>query len=453
MKKRSSPQNATVDQRVSGAPSREVTIETVGTLGHGVAVIDGRKVFIPFTLPGETIQPQIEGTKGNAITIDRPSPDRISPICKHFGVCGGCSLQHWREGPYAEWKVGLVKAALAREGLAAPIEPLRSYPLASRRRATFTVRKESREIRFGFNAARSHDLVDLDECPILLPQIASALPQLKAALADALPNKSEAKLHITAAENGLDCNIEAPSLPAPGVARLAGKLPAAGIIRMVWNGDAVFLEAAPFVSTGGVKVMLPQGAAFLQAVEACERDMAAFVVRALADAKAPKGPVCDLFAGLGAFTFPCAKQAPVTAFEDNANAVAALSDAAKGASGIKPVKAVRRDLFRNPLGAMELNACSAAIADPPREGAEAQCKALAASRIGRVVMLSCNPVTFARDAAILAAGGFMLSRLAVFDQFKFSPHVEIAAAFTRVGSKKGRLVQPEASSHPIRHKR
>jgi 23S rRNA (uracil1939-C5)-methyltransferase len=443
MKRRSSPPNATDDSTspVAAEQIASLTIGAIGAQGHAVALIGGRKVFIPFTLPGETISALIAGTKGDATAIDSPSPDRISPICTHFGVCGGCSLQHWREGPYAEWKVGLVKAALARQGLTAPVGPLKSYPLASRRRATFTACKESGEVRLGFNAARSHDLVDLDECPILLPQIASALPQLRAALADALPNKSEARLHITAAENGLDCNIEAPRLTARGVAGLSEKLPATGIIRAMWNGDVIFLAAAPFVLTGGVKVMLPQGA-FLQAVEACETDMAAFVVQAMAEARAPKGPVCDLFAGLGAITFPCAKQKPVTAFEDNANAVAALNDAAKGASGVKPVKAVRRDLFRNPLGPVELNAYSAAIADPPREGAEVQCKALAASRIGTIIMLSCNPVTFARDAAILLSGGFTLTRLAVFDQFKFSPHVETAAAFTRAGSKKGRLVAP-----------
>ena len=212
MKRRSSPPHATADS-TSPAAAQQIAGITIGAMaaqGDGVAFIGEKRVHIPFTLPGETINALIAGAKGEATAIDSPSPDRISPICKHFGVCGGCSLQHWREGPYAEWKVGLVKAALAREGLAAPIEPLRSYPLASRRRATFTVRKESREIRLGFNAARSHDLVDLDECPILLPQIVSALPQLRAALADAIPNKSEAKLYITAAENGLDCNIEAP---------------------------------------------------------------------------------------------------------------------------------------------------------------------------------------------------------------------------------------------------
>ena len=410
----------------------------MGAQGHGVALVDGKKVHIPCTLPGETISARITGTKGEAISIDDPSPDRISPICRHFGICGGCSLQHWREAPYAEWKASLVKAALAREGLDAPIEPLRHYPVASRRRATFTACKSSGEVRLGFNAARSHDLVDLVECPILAPQIAAALPHLRATMADALPNRDEAKIHLTAAENGLDCTIEGPKLKAPGVARLTQTLPAAGIIRASWSGDIIFLAEAPFILAGGIKVMLPQGA-FLQAVKACELDMAAFVAEALAEAKAGKGPVCDLFSGLGAFTLPCAKQAPVAAFEDNANAVAALAGAAKGASGIKPMKAIRRDLFRNPVGPMELNAFSAVVADPPREGAEAQCRALAASKTGLVVMLSCNPATFARDAAILAASGFALSRLAVFDQFKFSPHVEIAAVFMRASNKKGRL--------------
>ena len=440
MKKHSSLPDATAEPRFPPVADQTVgmRIESMGAQGHGVALIGGRKVYIPFTLPGETISAVLVGTKGDAISIDSPSPDRVLPVCRHFGTCGGCSLQHWREAPYAEWKIGLVKAALAREGLAAPIDPLRSFAVASRRRATFTACKESGEVRLGFNAARSHDLVDLDECPILLPRIASALPHLREALADALPNGSEAKIHVTAAENGLDCSIEASKLTARGLAKLAQVLPRAGVVRAAWNGDIIFSETAPFVLAGGVKVTLPQGV-FLQAVEACERDMAAFVAEALAEAKAGKGPICDLFAGLGAFTFPCAKQASVTAFEDNANAVVALNDAAKGASGIKPVKAVRRDLFRNPLGHLELNAYSAAIADPPREGAEAQSRSLAASRIGTVVMLSCNPATFARDAAILAAGGFTLSRLAVFDQFKFSPHVEIAAALVRAGSKKGRL--------------
>ena len=219
MKKRSSPPDATADPHFPSGEEHGATIEAIGAQGHGVALIGGRKVYIPFTLPGETIRAKIAGTKGDAIAIDTASPDRISPICRHFGICGGCSLQHWREAPYAEWKADLVKSALAREGLAAPIEPLRRYPVASRRRATLTASKENGQVRLGFNAARSHDLVDLDECPILLPQIASALPHVKAALADTLPNRAEAKIHLTAAENGIDCSIEASKLTAQRVSR------------------------------------------------------------------------------------------------------------------------------------------------------------------------------------------------------------------------------------------
>jgi 23S rRNA (uracil1939-C5)-methyltransferase len=415
-----------------------VAVEAMGARGDGVARIEGKTVHIPFALPGEIVVAGFRAGKVEAAAIEQASPDRVAPVCKHFGACGGCSLQHWREASYAGWKASLVTTALAREGLDTAIEPLKTYPLASRRRATFTAHNRGGRVQLGYIAVGSHDLSDLTECPIVLPRIASALPQLREALTGALADKGEAKVHIVAAENGLDCNIEGPRLPAHGAAQLIQLLPAAGIVRAAWNGEAVFLKAAPFITAGGVKAALPAGA-FLQAVEACERDMAAFAGEALAGMKAEKGPVCDLFAGLGAFTFPCAARAPVTAFEGSADAVASLNAAAKGAHGIKPVKALRRDLFRNPVGPVELNAFAAAVIDPSREGAEAQCRAIAASKIGAVVMLSCNPATFARDAALLTAGGFTLSRLAAFDQFKFSPHVEIAAAFTRAGSKKGRL--------------
>lgn len=446
MKKRSSPQSAPADP-APGAPA-EAAIGAMGAQGDGVALTGSAKVYIPFTLPGETVRAQIEGAKGKVIVIEQASPDRASPLCKHFGVCGGCSLQHWREEPYAEWKLGLVKTALAREGLGASVEGLKTYPAASRRRATFTARKDGGTLRLGFNAAQSHDLVDLEECPILLPQLGSALPPLKAALAGALPNRGGAKVCLTSAENGLDCIVEAPRLAPERQAQVTETLLSAGVVRATWNGETVFFKEAPFVLAGGVKVMLPQGA-FLQAVEDCERDIADFAGEALAEAKVEKGPVCDLFAGLGAFTFPCAKRSSVAAYEENPAATAALEEASKGAHGLKPVHATRRDLFRNPLGPMELKAFSAAIADPPREGAEAQSRALAASQIRAVVMLSCNPVTFARDAAILVAGGFSLARLAAFDQFRFSPHVEIAAAFVRARSKKGRLVRPVGSPTPF----
>ena len=437
MKKPSLAQSAMPNQPSSDAASEPATIESMGAQGHGIAHIRGEKHFIPFTLPGERIRVEFQGHKPVVRDIETPSPERAEALCKHFGACGGCALQHWAEAPYVAWKQGLVTSALARAGIDTPIEPLRSYSISSRRRATFTARNIGGKIALGYNAARSHDLVDLEECPVLLPQIAQALPHLRAALRAAMPAKSEAKVSITAAANGLDCAIEGPSLRASANACAIDALGAAGIIRAIWNGDLVLLSAGPLVSSGGIGVTLPPGA-FLQAVEACERDMADWVSDALRRAK-PAGAICDLFAGLGAFTFPAAKLAPVTAYEENQSSVAALTAAAKRATGLKAVAAIRRDLYRNPLGPLELNKFAAAVLDPPREGAEAQTRTLASSKVATVAMLSCNPASFARDAAILTGGGFRLARLAAFDQFRFSAHVEIAALFQRARSKKGGL--------------
>ncbi len=436
MKKRSLAPSATPDRRAV-SPAGLAAIDSMGAQGHGVAHIGGRKHFIPFTLPGERVRVEFEGQKPVAAAIETPSPERIAPLCKHFGACGGCVLQHWADAPYMEWKQGLVTSALTRAGIEAPIEPLRAYPVASRRRAAFTARNAGGKIVLGYNAARSHDAVDLEECPVLLPRIAQALPHLRTALGAAMPPKSEAKISVTAAANGLDCSILGPPLPAPAHAKVIGALEAAGFIRAIWNGDLVLVAAAPLVSSGGGNVTLPPNA-FLQAVEACERDMADWLLDALGHTKLA-GPVCDLFAGLGAFTFPAATLAPVTAYEENQNAVASLAAAAKRTTGLKAVSAIRRDLYRNPLGPLELNKFAALIIDPPREGAEAQARALASSKTAMVAALSCNPASFARDAAILTGGGFKLTRLAAFDQFRFSAHVEIAALFQRAARQKGGL--------------
>ncbi len=219
---------------------------------------------------------------------------------------------------------------------------------------------------------------------------------------------------------------------------LSQRLAATRFIRLSWNGEVLLQTATPVVSFGGVKVALPPGA-FLQAVEACERHMASWVLEALTEVSAVNVPVCDLFAGLGAFTFPVSRVAPVSFYEENAEAVHALSMAAREANGVKTVSASRRDLFRNPLGVAELNKFACVIADPPRQGAQAQCHALASSQVPAMIMLSCNPVTFARDASILLNGGFQLARLAAFDQFRFTAHVEVAALFVRPAKRKGGL--------------
>jgi 23S rRNA (uracil1939-C5)-methyltransferase len=434
MKKRLLQQSGALEPAETKAGSLDepaiAEIESLGAQGDGVARIGGTPVHIPFTLPGEIVRVRLNGNRGTLAAVETTSPARRTPVCRHFGACGSCALQHWQEASYNAWKLNLVNSALARARVGAALDSITSYPAASRRRAAFTARNFGGRIELGYRAARSHDLVDLAECAVVLPAIAEALPFLRQALTACLSRGSEARVRVTAAANGLDCWIEGPELAASDRARLPGAFSAGGMIRVSWNGETVFMRSVPVIFFGGAAVQPPQDA-FLQAVEACERDIADFVIQALSGSKAGRGPVCDLFAGLGAFTFPCAKTAPVTAYEMNPQAVAALTAAAREAKGIKPVAAIRRDLFRNPLSAVELNRYSAVIIDPPREGAEAQCRALAASKVETVVMLSCDPTTFAADAAQLIKGGYQLLRAAAFDQFKYSAHVEMAAHFQR----------------------
>ncbi len=414
---------------ISNAPVR-LTVEAMSAEGHGIANIEGTRIGLPFTLPGERVSVRLRGSKGEILAVENASPDRIEPVCKHFQECGGCALQHWRPESCAGWKLSLVEKALARAGLEAPPADVKTYPAASRRRATFAAKKTNGKLRFGYHAWRSHQIVNLEECPILLPPIASAVTYMRGGLDEILSAGSAAKIGVTAAANGLDCSLQGPPVSKDRLKNLAECLAAAGVVRAFWNGDMILLLDTPYILFGDVRAPLASEA-FLQAVEACERDMASFVEAALRERKISKKPVCDLFSGMGAFSFAAAKLAPVTAYEQNGEAVGSLASAAREIRGLKTVTAVRRDLFRNALGPLELNKFGAVIANPPREGAKAQCSALARSAADTVIMLSCNPSSFARDAAILASGGFRLSRLEILDQFRYSPHVEIASLFIR----------------------
>jgi 23S rRNA (uracil1939-C5)-methyltransferase len=412
-------------------------VESLGSQGHGIVNAAGGKLFVPFTLPGEHVLLEEEGGAVSAAKIEDASPERATPVCRHYGICGGCSLQHWKEEPYLRWKENLITAALARAGVKAPpIEPMRTYPVSSRRRATLTALRQGGTVELGYQEQRSHRLVDLAECPILVPALADALAPLKAALEQTLAKGDTAKVHMTSASNGLDCAVQSKKSHGTITTEILDGFLKAGFIRLTWNGSPMLVTAKPVAKFDEVPVSIP-AAAFLQAVEACEKDMADWITRALFGEAGGIGPVCDLFAGLGAFSFPAARFGPVTVYEGNAAAAEALRAAAKGATGRKPVTAVRRDLFRDPLGPLEINKFAAVIMDPPREGARAQCGAIAGSKASRVAMISCNPAAFARDSAVLASSGFRINRLAAFDQFRFSAHVEIAALFERQAGKKG----------------
>ncbi|MGZ8400514.1 MAG: class I SAM-dependent RNA methyltransferase [Methyloceanibacter sp.] len=405
----------------------EVWIERLGAQGDGVAVGAHGPLFVPFALPGERVSIAVEpgSDRAGLIEVLEPSPDRVAPICPHFGVCGGCALQHLEQRAYLAWKRELVLAALRSRGLDAEVEEVRPVPLGSRRRAALALGRGKLGTAFGYRRARSHELIDIDVCPVLSPHIVERLPKLKQALVPLLGGKREARLSLTETVSGLDIVLDGVS---PSLATLGafGKAASLGVARLTVDGESIGPVAAPQIDLAGVKVRLPAGA-FLQASREAEATLVELVRAGVSGAKR----VADLFAGLGTFTFALAGDAAVDAFEADEAALAALAEASRKTSRLKPVRGVVRDLFRSPLGVKELKAYDAVVFDPPRAGAAAQAGTLAKAEVPKLVAVSCNPGTLARDLRILVDGGYRITRVTPVDQFLFSPHIEVVAQLKR----------------------
>lgn len=402
---------------------RTVVIASLGAQGDGIAQVDGKPLYVPFTLPGERARVRMDGERGELIAVEQESPDRIAPVCPHFGVCGGCALQHLAADPYRAWKRQVVATALSHRGLEIPLlDPLVSPP-ASRRRARFTMKRAARGLIVGFAERRSHRLVEVTACPVLRPEIVAALPLLRRHLAALVSREAAATLTLT--DRGLDVALNGvKAAGAEGLAALAALAEAGNFARLSSDGETIVERRAPVARFAAGEITLPP-AGFLQATREGEAALIDIVQQAVDKA----ARVVDLFAGVGTFALSLPQASLVHAVESDAAAVRALSDAVRR-SGRKVV-VERRDLFRNPLLPVELQGYDAAIVDPPRAGAQAQVAALAASTVSTVVMISCNPATFARDARVLLDAGFSCRAAQPVDQFLWSPHVELAAAFRR----------------------
>ncbi len=414
-------------------PARRVTarIDDIASAGDGVALIDGGRVYIPTTAPGDVIEVDVRGERGTLVHINEPSPHRADAPCPHYGACGGCSLQHLTAEFYRNWKRLRVIDALAREGLGdAAVAPIIETPAASRRRAVFAVRKSRDLVILGFNPRRSFDVVDIDCCVILHPDLLARLPALRA-LASKIA-ASSFDLSVTLADNGLDVVIMGKVGSPNGLDRSALIAAArdAGVVRLSLGDEALVQFASPIVCFDAITVTPPPGA-FLQATRDGESALIALVKKAAGDAKM----IADLFCGCGTFTLPLAKSATLVAYDSDRISIEALLRSAGAAQrvggGINPVRAEARDLFERPLPAKELKAFDAIVFDPPRAGAALQAAEIARSGVETVVGVSCNPTTFARDAAILVQGGYTLSQATPVDQFVYSAHVEIVGIFRR----------------------
>jgi 23S rRNA (uracil1939-C5)-methyltransferase len=407
--------------------SETVTIVRLGAQGDGVAETGSGPVFVPFTLPGERVNIARTGMRGTAMAVLDHSPDRISPLCRHFEECGGCAIQHLHGDAYRAWKRALVADALKARGLAPDIGELVAVALHSRRRATFTIAMSAGKIAIGFNAAMSNRIVELSQCPVLAASVFDALAGLKRLAALLLRDAKTCHATVTATASGLDVSIEGcGALNEKVRGPVTQAVLAESLARLTVEGETIVEPRTPRVMFGDIGVAIPPGG-FLQAVPAAEAAMVALVAAHLGKAKR----VADLFAGSGAFALPLAGRSAVHAVESDAAAVAALDKAWRGVPRLKPVTVERRDLFRRPLTAKELNEFQGVVFDPPRAGAEAQARQIAASTVRRVAAVSCNPATLARDLRILADGGYRIVSVTPIDQFLWSPHVEAVALLER----------------------
>jgi 23S rRNA (uracil1939-C5)-methyltransferase len=408
-----------------------IVIARVGHRGDGIAETADGDVFIPYTLPGETVEAEpVAGhpDRRNLLRVATPSPDRIEPFCPHFGICGGCATQHWAEAPYRAWKRDLVVTALAQARIDAPVGDLIDAHGEGRRRAVLHARKHTTRdiLEVGFSTLRAHTLVPIEACPVLAPSMAGTIPAAWA-IAEALsPLKKPLDIHVTGTMNGLDIDVRGSGpLNAKSTAALARIADKNKLARITRHGEMVTQRAAPALQIGRATLTLPPGS-FLQATQAGEDTLARLVA---AHAAKPK-MVADLFCGVGPFALRLAEKAKVTAIDADAAALDALAQAAR-APGLKPIAVQKRDLFRRPITTPELKGFDTVIFDPPRVGADAQARELAKSKVPMVIAVSCNAATFARDARILIDGGYELSDVTPVDQFKYTAHVEIVARFIR----------------------
>jgi 23S rRNA (uracil1939-C5)-methyltransferase len=406
-----------------------LSIARIGHRGDGVADGIEGPVYVPGALPGESVEVEnwpSHPDRRQLLTVEIASRDRVAPICPHFGVCGGCALQHWAPVPYRAWKRGLVVEALRQAGVDAEVGDLIDAHGDGRRRAVFHARRGTHDVlEVGFSAARAHHLVAIDRCPVLAKSLDGAIEAAWAIAEQLGPARKPLDIHVTAADEGLDIDVRGSGpLTASLTSALARVAAQQKLARLTRHGELIAQARAPSLRLGSATVLLPP-AAFLQATEAGETALSHIVVDSCLNAGVKT--VADLFAGVGPFALRLAANARVLAVDEDGAALAALKRAAATTAGLKAVTVERRDLFKNPLLASEINRFEAVVFDPPRQGAQAQARELAAGKVPTVLAVSCDPGTFARDVRLLTGGGYRLRTVTPVDQFRYSAHVEIVA--------------------------
>ncbi|MCY4336616.1 MAG: class I SAM-dependent RNA methyltransferase [Litoreibacter sp.] len=397
-----------------------LTITRLTAAGDGMA--DGEGPF-PRTLPGEAIERAPDGSA----RIITPTAARVKAPCRHFKSCGGCAMQHASDDFVAGWKTSVIETGLRVRGIETEIKPILTSPAQSRRRAVLHGKRTKSGAMIGFHARGSDLLIEAPDCQLLDPAIIAAFPALEELTILAASRKAEIELVVILSENGIDLDMRGCKPLDPQSALKAASIAEQHrFARIAWNDEVIGLRAPPTQLFGEAHVTPPPGA-FLQATLHGQQ----VLTQCVRDAVGNAGQIADLFAGCGTFSLPVAVQSEVWALEGDADLIAALDQGWRNATGLKKITAETRDLFRRPVLADEFKKTEAVIIDPPRAGAEAQSHEIAQSKVPRIAAVSCNPVTFARDAEIFINGGYRLEWVQPVDQFRWSAHVELAALFTR----------------------
>jgi len=399
---------------------------TIIRLGHhGDGIADG-PLFAPRTLPGESIEGELIGDRIAKPKIITPSPDRITAPCRHYNSCGGCSLQHASESFVANWKQEIVRTALAAQNIEADLRLIATSPPRTRRRAVFTGRRTKKDALVGFHARGSDTITEIPDCHLLHPDLLAVVPALKALTIIGASRKTELRFTVIRSEVGVDVAVNgAKPLDGKIQIKLASMLGKYGLIRLTWDGELIAEIAAPFQVFGETRVVPPAGA-FLQPTPEGQQVLVSAVLENISGAK----HIVDLFSGCGTFSLPMAKQAEVHAVESDKDMLEALDQGWRLATGLKRISTETRDLFRRPLLPDELRRFDAVVIDPPRAGADQQFLQISLARPPKVIAVSCNPVSFARDARHLTQVGYEMGQITVVDQFRWSSHVELVASFT-----------------------
>ncbi|MBM3467939.1 MAG: class I SAM-dependent RNA methyltransferase [Alphaproteobacteria bacterium] len=420
--------------------TKTLTVQELGKEGDGVVIADDQRLYIPFATPEDEVVVELALTKKNRYKIlkhqiTKQGKNFSPPPCPHYGVCGSCQLQHLSDETYLKFKRDKIINPLLFEGFQNPNSVVRSpivLPPGLRRRANFNFQRLGNKVELGYHKYHSYELLTLECCHILKPEIVRFMKPLMAALEETLAPGIEGEIFITAAHNGLDVHVEIRDKTPLTLEQkeLWGQFAThQNLCRLIVSTkgkeDFIILHETPYVLFDGVPVE-SDCRSFLQPSSEADQHLISLVCELL-----PPGPskIADLFCGRGTLSLPLARYAPVEGFEMDVSALNALEAAAKKAQ--RPIFLHQRDLFKTPLIENELSSFDVVVIDPPRAGAETQSRILATSKVPTLIYISCNPLTFARDARILCEGGYHLEIIQPLDQFRWTVHIEVIAKFTK----------------------